>query len=295
MNKILYKYRGINDNTKNILLDNKIWYASIPSLNDPNEGLVKEITAQNADDFIKTTKESQLSGFVTGLSMQMNNPGIKRIMNRIARQKGFEQKYRLMVDFYNSRGRRLSRAEGFLDSIDTMIKNVGILSLSDNPLNTLMWSHYGDNHKGIVIGISNFKEDAYEPIHYVQQGETPEINLKGYISVLKMYANHNTLEIGFNDPSLQAALKTKTLEWNYESEWRGFKEEFGLYPLDGRISEIIFGINCNETDREEIRKIIADGNHGHVSYKEIYRNSNSYELLIRNCETISSSKQVSVY
>jgi len=290
MSRILYKYRGISDNTKNILLNNEIWYASIPSLNDPNEGLVREITAQKVENFVKKTKESQLSGFITALTMQKDNPEKRRLLKRLGNLKGFERKYRFMVSFYQQRGRRLSRAEGFLDSIDTMIKNVGILSLSDNPLNTLMWSHYGDNHKGIVIGISDFSEEAYQPIQYVQSGEIPEINLDGYISVVKMYTNYNTLEIGFNDPSLQAALRTKTHEWGYEGEWRGVKEAYGLYPLDGRISEIIFGINCSETDKDEIRKIIADSNHNDVSFKEIYRKPNSYELFIRDCKSTFSSK-----
>ena len=37
----------------------------------------------------------------------------------------------------------------------------GILSLSRNPLNLLMWSHYADAHKGVVIGI-----DVSDPIFY---------------------------------------------------------------------------------------------------------------------------------
>ncbi|WP_066256794.1 DUF2971 domain-containing protein [Neobacillus drentensis] len=290
MSKTLYKYRSLNENTKNILLDNKIWYASIPSLNDPNEGLVKEITSHGAEDFIKKTKESQLSGFITGLSMQKDDPEKRRLLKRLETLKGFDRKYRFMVSFYQQRGRRLSNAEGFLDSIDLMIRNVGILSLSENPLNTLMWSHYGDNHKGIAIGISDFPDGAYQPINYVPPGETPEINLKGYISVVKMYANYNTLEIGFNDPSLQTALRTKTNDWMYESEWRGVKETYGLYPLEGRISEVIFGLNCNETDREVIRKAIDDGNHSNVLFKEICRTPNSYDLFIRNCEPTFPSK-----
>ncbi|PFK17892.1 hypothetical protein COJ03_27170 [Bacillus cereus] len=292
MSKTLYKYRSLNENTKKILLDNKIWYASIPSLNDPNEGLVKEITSLGAEDFIKKTKENQLSGFITGLSMQKDDPEKRRLLKRLEKLKGFERQYRFMVSFYQQRGKRLSKAEGFLDSIDKMIQNVGILSLSDNPLNTLMWSHYGDNHKGIAIGISDFPDGTYQPINYVPPGETPEINLNGYISVLKMYATYNTLEIGFNDTSLQTALRTKTNDWMYESEWRGVKETYGLYPLEGSISEVIFGLSCNETDREEVRRAIEDGNHNNVSFKEIYRKPNSFELDIRNCKLTTSSKTI---
>lgn len=31
-------------------------------------------------------------------------------------------------------------------------RNYGILSLTRQPLNSLMWSHYGDEHQGVVLG-----------------------------------------------------------------------------------------------------------------------------------------------
>lgn len=36
--------------------------------------------------------------------------------------------------------------------LDTFLDNIGILCLTKNPLNPLMWSHYGENHTGFVIG-----------------------------------------------------------------------------------------------------------------------------------------------
>ncbi|MFB6588964.1 DUF2971 domain-containing protein [Bacillus thuringiensis] len=284
MSKVLYKYRGINDNTKDIFINNKVWYASIPSLNDPNEGLVKSITEKNAKAFIRKTKEIQMSGFVTGLMIQKDNPEFKKLMRRISNLNGFERKYRFMVNWYKERGRKLSRAEGFLESIDTMLKKVGILSLSDNPLSTLMWSHYGDNHKGIAIGISNFNENAYKQVNYVKLTEVPEINLKEYNSVLKMYKDYNEFEISLDDPHLQLALQTKTEEWKYESEWRGVKEEFGLYSIEGEISEVVFGLNCSKKDRKEIKQIIQDKGVEGILYKEVYREQDSYEFLIRDCK-----------
>ncbi|WP_242313904.1 DUF2971 domain-containing protein [Bacillus cereus group sp. BfR-BA-01355] len=284
MSKVLYKYRGINDNTKDIFINNKVWYASIPSLNDPNEGLVKSITAKNAKAFIRRTKEIQMSGFVTSLMIQKDNPEFKKLKRRISNLNGFERKYKFMVNWYKERGRKLSKAEGFLESINTMLKKVGILSLSDNPLSTLMWSHYGDNHKGIAIGISNFNENAYKKVNYVKSTEVPEINLKEYNSVLKMYKDHNEFEISLDDPHLQLALQTKTQEWKYESEWRGVKEQYGLCSIEGEISEVVFGLNCSERDRKEIKQIIQDQGIKGVLYKEVYREHDSYEFLIRDCK-----------
>ncbi|MGH1463319.1 MAG: DUF2971 domain-containing protein [Neptuniibacter sp.] len=51
-------------------------------------------------------------------------------------------------------------------------KNTGILSLTRQPLNALMWAHYGDEHKGIVIGIDSSieqftcEESNLVPIQY---------------------------------------------------------------------------------------------------------------------------------
>ncbi|MEW4130428.1 DUF2971 domain-containing protein [Bacillus thuringiensis] len=284
MSKVLYKYRGINDNTKDIFINNKVWYASIPSLNDPNEGLVKSITEKNAKAFIRRTKEIQMSGFVTSLMIQKDNPEFKKLKRRISNLNGFERKYKFMVNWYKERGRKLSKAEGFLESINTMLKKVGILSLSDNPLSTLMWSHYGDNHKGIAIGISNFNENAYKKVNYVKSTEVPEINLKEYNSVLKMYKDHNEFEISLDDPHLQLALQTKTQEWEYESEWRGVKEQYGLCSIEGEISEVVFGLNCSKRDRKEIKQIIQDQGIKGILYKEVYREHDSYEFLIRDCK-----------
>ena len=38
------------------------------------------------------------------------------------------------------------------DYIDGVSKGVAILSLTRTPFNPLMWAHYGDNHRGFVIG-----------------------------------------------------------------------------------------------------------------------------------------------
>lgn len=36
--------------------------------------------------------------------------------------------------------------------ISRLSRNFGVLSLTRNPLNALMWSHYGDDHRGVVLG-----------------------------------------------------------------------------------------------------------------------------------------------
>ncbi|RSE30108.1 DUF2971 domain-containing protein [Acinetobacter junii] len=57
------------------------------------------------------------------------------------------------------------------DRIQNTLNNVAILSLTRNPLNSLMWAHYGDEHKGFVIGYEvetpffKCKESNLIPVH----------------------------------------------------------------------------------------------------------------------------------
>lgn len=291
--RVLYKYRSINDFTKNIIKDNELYYAPISGLNDPNEGMVKTITDEQAKEFVRKTKENQLEGFVTGMFMAslgkapfygLNERGQKKLQNNIRNKKTLDRKYKYVSNFIEEKtGRSISNPESFLTSINKHIKNVGILSLSEDPLNHLMWAHYGENHQGIAIGISNFNDEDYKQVVYNSTSQIPEIDLTKNISVVKMYAGYNKYEIGFNDPNLQKVLLTKTDPWKYEREWRGIKEKHGAHPIEGKIVEIIFGLNCDELKRDEIRKLVIEANNPNIKFKEIYKKPDSYDLFVRDC------------
>lgn len=283
MNKTLYKYRTLNKYTKNIFIENKFWYASISSLNDPNEGLIKKISENASEKFIIKTKESQLHGFISSLFMGMVPPAEKeKILENLGRMESLDRKYRYMRGYYiNNYGRRLSKPESFFDSISNIVDNAGVLSLSDNPLNTLMWSHYADNHKGIAVGITDYGTQSYTAVKYVEESNVPEIDLEKLMVKVSMYSDHNTYEMTFDDPSIQNVLTTKTNHWDYEGEWRGLKEKFGSYEIEGKISEIIFGLNCDPKVRNELIELIKNTVKNPVTFKEVCRNSENYKLFLK--------------
>ncbi|MNF51827.1 hypothetical protein D3C84_331570 [compost metagenome] len=104
-----------------------------------------------------------------------------------------------------------------------MIRNgIGILSLTRNPLNPLMWAHYGENHKGGVIAI-----DAEEA--------GLECNEKNIISASAgnvIYTTvrpnldsdhlpyHHELTAQHDRLMLERLFLYKSLHWSYEEEIR---------------------------------------------------------------------------
>lgn len=289
MNKILYKYRAINEFTYKIISNNEFWYANIDSLNDPNEGMVRKISIQLAEKFVRKTKENQLSGFIFSKILYKDTPffglskqELRNFEKRIRSKKTLDKKYNLINNFMKEKtGRYYSNPEGFINSINEKIYNVGILSLSDNPLQNLLWSHYAESHSGIAVGISGYSHDAYKRVTYNPSPTIPEVNLEQYNGVLNMYYDQNKFEIAFNDPALQTILLTKTMDWAYESEWRGLSETAGAQAINGYISEIIFGLRCKEEHRQKIVSLLIENNIN-ANLKEVYKRDDSYDLFIRD-------------
>lgn len=104
-----------------------------------------------------------------------------------------------------------------------------ILCLTRTALNPLMWSHYGDSYKGVVIGIDTEKagfENTGQYIIPAQKGEirylrtNPKDINKANIDNLVSVGDSNLLNWEINEELLKHALLYKMQEWAYEEEVR---------------------------------------------------------------------------
>ncbi|MFV8458798.1 DUF2971 domain-containing protein [Vibrio owensii] len=112
-------------------------------------------------------------------------------------------------------------------------RNYGVLSLTRNPLNPLMWSHYGDDHRGVVIGIDMKKANLLDenscviPAQYgeivytstMPQNMLPTSSVESLMSVgteYKCFRHHNY-------DLFKNAFLLKDLTWGYEEEVRVVK------------------------------------------------------------------------
>ncbi|MDB5556067.1 MAG: hypothetical protein JWL86_6051 [Rhizobium sp.] len=133
-----------------------------------------------------------------------------------------------------------------------------VLCLSARPNSTLMWSHYADAHRGVVLrfrSIPAFDSQfgVARPVNYVQ--EVPLFNTEDEIIEF----------MGGGSVPAPATLAdrfilTKHISWSYENEWRlqaghgrdktaKFEDVgFGRNELDG----IIFGLNASSDDQRAI-------------------------------------------
>lgn len=112
------------------------------------------------------------------------------------------------------------------------INKYAVLSLTRAPLNPLMWSHYADSHKGMVIGIDTEKAGLENFNDYVipaQRGEM--IYLNTVPKLINSITSEQLMQIGnpklisweSNERLVKHAFLYKQLCWAYEEEVRVVK------------------------------------------------------------------------
>ncbi|BBI62577.1 hypothetical protein HSBAA_38830 [Vreelandella sulfidaeris] len=111
-------------------------------------------------------------------------------------------------------------------------RKYGVLSLTRQPLNALMWSHYGDSHQGVVLGFDSDSAGFSDPQSNVipsQYGEMIYSATKPH-NDLPVIGEHELMNIGgslrFDSNAfnlMKRAFLYKSLEWAYEEEVRVVK------------------------------------------------------------------------
>lgn len=112
-----------------------------------------------------------------------------------------------------------------------------ICSLSKDPEHPLMWAHYADGHKGIVVGVT-VNNEKYEVRPVVYSDELPNIDRRNYVSL----------------QSAKDILSHKISVWEYEKEKRVFVSR-GNY-VNVSVKEIRLGSKMKMEDRDFICELV---------------------------------------
>jgi hypothetical protein len=102
---------------------------------------------------------------------------------------------------------------------------LGVLSLSEDPVNDLMWAHYGKDHSGFVIEFDEASDFFHSPRS--DKDEFYRLRQVNYIDKRLSFASFEELIHDANE-----LFVSKLDSWAYEKEWRM------LLPLVNRVPEI---------------------------------------------------------
>jgi hypothetical protein len=149
----------------------------------------------------------------------------------------------------------------FEEVVHKAVSTSGVLCLTEDPLNHVMWAHYGDQGKGFVVG--------FDPNHpfFIFRDDVVERNLLKKL----IYTEEHTENFWRNPYYL---FLVKAPGWAYEKEWRLFKKfetsdqtVAGVMPHvhlwnlpSGMIRTAHFGYQYDEAEmKSDIAGLLATG------------------------------------
>ena len=155
---------------------------------------------------------------------------------------------------------KLREMDDFFEKIQTDVSQFGVCSFSLELKNTLMWSHYANNHRGISLLYSfpeayfNDNKDRILGIVQVEYGTNP----------LTDWFLHRTPNLGsfeeFGIALVSKILSIKAKLWEYEGEARILRTTPGVEPLDRKyLKQVCFGLETAEADVQLVTNVIKKG------------------------------------
>ena len=256
-----FKYASYETALKVLRSKSFLWSSPI-KFNDPFDSQIGFVLDSNQNEFAKAYAASieRVIFSDIGPSVRPESPLGKEILHlRSIRGRLHGEKLRLMLHEWGINA--AANLDGSMDQRNVAIQEVlcdsRVLCVSELHDNVVMWSHYAEEHRGVVFKLRCIDEidnkllaarkvsysDAFPPFPSDDE-----------------YTKHLTGEqpIDFAPLSWELAF-TKHTDWSYEKEWRVQKhvqdlqeprgDGFTIYPENPRVFEAVY-LGCRMEDQK---------------------------------------------
>lgn len=241
--KRLYKYRSFNSLTLGMLVEDTVYFADPSTFNDPLDTkpvLDTDISVEALEVILLQMIEARTRDQLSAAAKTIRYRGPKTL-DHIAHQSRKEAE-RILADIsYNATNPYYEKddpksllgqcvQEELLRGYDK-----GVFSLAEHADCPLMWSHYGDQHRGLCLGYS-VPDTAKSDIQKIRYGGSRRVQASDVEAML-------TNNVEARNRVDEAVLLKKAEPWAYEHEWRliGPRGEQNS-PL--KLEEVVFGMRC---------------------------------------------------
>ncbi len=263
---MIYKY--LDEETLQPVQDRTLKFATLEDLNDPFESLpVIKSRAMKPED-VPLVLEGM--GLLEGYSGDWD----PTVLEELARK--YNEAWEESRDETKHRFSSILTQISVREQVDTAV-GWGVLSLSENPKSSLMWSHYCNKHKGYVLGFD-------EEHGFFQRGK----DKSSWLGKLRPVCyRDNRAEIGSEtgDGDSFGYKFRKSTSWSYEDEVRMFmplssctRINPSLHVLtfpDNALREVIFGFRCPEDIVNKIQQLLDGVN---VDYLRAVPSSVTFDM-----------------
>lgn len=247
---MLYKYKSFTDEYKdNIITNSALHFSKVENFNDP---LDSRLT------YIQNYTEEEIKEY--WLANPQYYKTIKEVLDEFGTNEKFIKKQKEINNNY--------------------VSKIGVLSLSANPKNILMWSHYSDNHKGLVY--------EFEPRMFHDKKHNSFTGFPHEIAYVDKYdlLSYIILDDKKKEEQYTKELLTKHTGWKYEEEYRFIdlcnngEKQFDKNSL----KSIIFGAKAQKNDMNYMIELCSENGFNHVQFKKAKIMDGRFEIVIEDLD-----------
>jgi hypothetical protein len=279
--KRLYKYRSFSNQTLSMLVDDVVYFADPKTFNDPLDTKPKletDLCSDALEGILARLIEERTSAEMSAAAKTIRYRGPKTL-DHIARQSR-KAAERLLTDIrYNTTNPEFEVADPAQFLLGKYVEDEllrrydkGVFSMAERAICPLMWSHYGDQHRGLCLGYS-IPDAAASDVHSIQYGGNRLVQAS---DVATMLGGDQAARRRVD----KAVLLRKAKPWAYEREWRliGPRGEQDS-PLE--LEEVVFGMRCNPAVMYAVIQALAKRDRP-VRFFEIREKGESFILAKRS-------------
>ena len=238
--KTIFKYHKVNKFLYDVLVNNELWFSDPFSFNDPFDCNIT-IDANNTPEQIKRYYK------VANWEKSKDTD--------IEIQKLIKTNFKDKIAFKKKINAISKRAIG----------DLGLACFTESKDNLLMWAHYTEEHKGVVLEF-DYKKDTtfFKPLKKVV-----------YVKQYPVYNYFNK-----KNKVVEQLMLRKSDHWNYEKEIRLLKHKTGNDKFEPQsLVGIYFGVRTSQKQIETIKNLIDENEkYRHVKVYKALLNDTAYKL-----------------
>lgn len=273
----LYKYRAFSGRSLANLVEDQIYFADPSTFNDPLDTkptLETDLESDELELMLSQLVEQRVNGEMMSAAKTIKYRGPKTL-NHIASHSRKRAQQLISDVRYNATNPEYEFEDPLQFLLGKSIEQEllrrydrGIVSLAERDNCPLMWSHYGDQHRGVAIGYS-VPEKASQEVFKMSYGGSSMVEASKISAMLNG-------DVEARRAVDEAVLLKKARDWRYEKEWRLIGQQ-GIQDSPIELEEIVFGMRCPPAVIYSVTKAL-EGRPGPVKFFEIRRKSDTFLL-----------------
>jgi hypothetical protein len=175
-------------------------------------------------------------------------------------------------------------------------QRIGILSLSEVSTDLLMWAHYGDHHRGLVLEFDCTNEFFVRRMARGALGRLMKVVYTDKRPAITAFDQSIDPKVHYGG-LIRDLLLTKGNEWSYEHEWRmvlplddlagyphDIKDNIHLFSLPAEsVTAVILGARATSDTKTALQNIIAaSADLAHIHLKHCRTSDTEYAVKVHD-------------